>query len=177
MVFRGISRYFAVFCGISRYFAVFRGISRYFVVFSGIQRYSAVFVKNRVFSVCRPTRGILGILSIETTPEGEMLPLLRCQSGRRAQFTVCAKAVERRRGILTGVSAALEIGAAAPTPAASSTTALQIGPPRRAAAQSCAIMWRASPAAASSSFPDYGAYPRHRQTTTATVGPAPSAPW
>ena len=64
-VFRGISRYFAVFCGISRYFAVFRGISRYFVVFSGIQRYSAVFVKNRVFSVCRPTRGILGILSIE----------------------------------------------------------------------------------------------------------------
>ena len=74
------------------------------------------------------------------------------------------------------MSAALEIGAAAPTPAASSTTALQIGPPRRAAAQSCAIMWRALPAAASWSLPDYGEHTHRRQTTRTIVGPAPSAP-
>ena len=62
------------------------------------------------------------------------------------------------------------------TPAARATTALQIGPPRRAAAQSCAIMWRASPAAASCSLPDYGVHPHRRQTTRTIVGPAPSAP-
>ena len=51
------------------------------------------------------------------------------------------------------------------------------GRPRNALAQSRAVMWRASPVAASCSLPDYGACPRHRQTTRATVGPAPSAPF
>ena len=74
------------------------------------------------------------------------------------------------------MSSALEIGAADLTPAARSTTALQIGPPRLAAAQSRAIMWRASPAAASCFLPDYGVHPHRRQTTRTTKRPAPSAP-
>ena len=73
------------------------------------------------------------------------------------------------------MTSALEIGAADLTPAARSTTALQIGPPRLAAAQSRAIMWRASPAAASCFLPDYGVHPHRRQTTRTTKSAARSA--
>ena len=52
------------------------------------------------------------------------------------------------------MSTVLEIGAAAPTRTARSTTGLQIGRPRNALAQSREIMWRASPVAASCYLPE-----------------------
>ena len=60
------------------------------------------------------------------------------------------------------MSTALEIGAAAPTRTARSTTGMQICRPRNALAQSREIMWRASPVAAICSLPNCGACLDHR---------------
>ena len=74
------------------------------------------------------------------------------------------------------MSSALEIGAAAPTSAARSTTDLQIGHHAALLVQARVIMWRASTLAASFSLPNYDACPGHRLTKSDDEGTGPSMP-
>ena len=93
------------------------------------------------------------------------------------QFTSRTNEAKSRHETFTGVSSALEIGAAAPTSAARSTTDLQIGHHAALLAQARVIIWRASPLAASFSLPNYDACPDHRLTKSDEEGTGPSMPF
>ena len=99
--------------------------------------------------------------------------LTGCPDGppNRNQFTPWTTETESRRETFTGVCSALEIGAAAPTSVLARRLLCPLAALQHRFAQSCVLMWHASPAAASCCLPDYCACTHRRQMTRATSTP------